>query len=61
MSKPNQKQTGLPKEYSPDGRDRSLKRLLEKDTWLTDIERLEYFYLLSPYGYDKYNGTLFSD
>jgi hypothetical protein len=52
---------GLPKDHTPDGRDRALKRLLDKSDDLSDIERLEYFYLLSPHGSDKYNGSRFYD
>lgn len=52
---------GLPKDHHPDSRDKAVKRLLDKSEELTDIERLEYYYLLSPHGGDKYNGSLFYD
>lgn len=61
MKNPRAYHLGLPHDHVPDGRDKAVKRLLEKSEQLTEIERLEYFYLLSPHGEDKYNGSRFYD
>lgn len=52
---------GLPVDHRQNGKDRAVKRLLLKESDITDYERFEYYHLMSPHGENTYDGTSFND